>query len=101
MAKWEVEVWDGADGATLLLRDGSTCAALHSVKEANEIARKLNAFPEILAALKWCVKHLQLIALRDFPDSAEYESRFNSTAAGLAAIRNAEASNVYSPFRRH
>jgi hypothetical protein len=59
MAKWEVQVWDDDNGATLL-REGSTCAGLHSAEEASEIARKLNAFDDLTAKVEelqeYCAK---------------------------------------------
>jgi hypothetical protein len=52
-------------------------------------SRLIAAAPEMLEALKWCVKHLELIAERDYPGSDEKGRRFNSTSAGLAAIAKA------------
>lgn len=90
MAKWEVEVWDGADGATLL-RDGSTCAGLHSVEEANEIARKLNAFPKILEF----VEKFRETQKRCYGDGVNTHIKMIHLADEAAAIvTKAEADNV-------
>jgi len=55
MSKWTVDVWDRSNGATLL-NDGGICAAFPSADAAKEIARKLNAFDEMLEALKELVQ---------------------------------------------
>lgn len=52
MDKWEVEESQLYVNTGYLTRDGARITDKMYASDANEIARKLNAFPEMLAALK-------------------------------------------------
>jgi hypothetical protein len=98
MAKWTTELWNNDDGITLL-RDGKVAAGVESADVASEIARKLNAFDEMLAALKSVlpfVEDEQECRERSFlpePDAQDEVYLTNASQAVetiRAAIKNAE-----------
>jgi hypothetical protein len=74
----------------ILSERGVLVASTPGDNEANVVnARLIAAAPELLEALKWCVRHLEQIAERDWEDSTPDARRFNSTKNALLAIAKA------------